>query len=202
MMKIFYGDDRIGAEKEIKRFFGEDYEVVEGENLEISDMPSLFFGETLFGEKRRILIKDLSEKTACWSEFIKYLDTEHEVVVWESKIDKRTATYKDLLKQNKNIEMREFKSVEPPEKKLVFDVFDTAWRGDGMAAVAIVEKIEITNDPYMFMGLMVSQVLKKIDGSFRTERAVKILAECDMKMKTTGFEPWILVKSALLQIAG
>ena len=37
MLKIFYGENRLEAEKKIKALLGEGYEVFEGENLELTD---------------------------------------------------------------------------------------------------------------------------------------------------------------------
>jgi hypothetical protein len=200
MLRIFYGDDRIGAQKEIERVLGGGYEVVEGDTLRAADLPSLFLGTSLFGETRRILVKDLGENGVCWGELSKYLITTHEVVVWESKLDKRTVTYKDLAKQK--VEMREFKLAEAPEKKLVFDVLDTAWRGDGKRAVGMVEKLEIEQDPYMFFGLMVSQAIRKLEaGNARAREVILLLAEADMEMKRGLYTPWLIIKKALVKIA-
>ena len=60
MIKIFYGDDRVKAQAAIKKLLGDDYEVIEGENLLPSDMASVFYGGSLFSDERKILIKDLS----------------------------------------------------------------------------------------------------------------------------------------------
>jgi len=200
MIKIFYGEDRVRAQKEIDKILGNDYEVVEGEGLQPQDLPSLFFGTSLFSEVRRILVKDLGENAACWGELPKYLESSHKMIIWESKLDKRTITYKALQKQR--IEMCEFGLMDPPEKKIVFEVLDVAWRGDGRAAMRLIEQIEITNDPFMFMGLLVSQVMRKLEnGDKKARRAIKLLAECDMKMKSTSIKPWTLIKTAIIGIA-
>ncbi|MCL1839961.1 hypothetical protein FWF89_03135 [Candidatus Saccharibacteria bacterium] len=200
MIKVFCGEDRMGAQREVDRVLGEDYEVIEGETLLLEDLPSLFLGTSLFGEVRRILVKDLGENTACWEALPKYLESSHTIIIWESKLDKRTATYKSLQKQK--VEMKEFVLAEAPEKKLVFDVLDVAWRGDGKRAVGLIEQIEITSDPFMFVGLMVSQVMRKLEsGDKKAGRAVKLLAACDMKMKSTSIKQWTLVKATMVEIA-
>ena len=97
MMRIFVGEDRVAAEKAIRTTLGEDYEVLDGEELAVTDLPSIFRGVSLFEtEKRRILIKNLGENTAVWEKAADYLDTPHEVVIWEMKLDKRSAGYKRL----------------------------------------------------------------------------------------------------------
>ncbi|MBR3176828.1 hypothetical protein IKF25_02545 [Candidatus Saccharibacteria bacterium] len=202
MIRIFYGDNRVMAQKVIKQQLGDDYEVIESERLQRDDMPSVFLGTSLFGETRSILIKDLSENKECWEIFPEYIEAcPHHIVIWETKLDKRSATYKTLSK-NKYIELKEFKMAEDPNKKLVFDIFDTAFRGDGKKAVEMVEKIEVTNDPYSFMGLMTTMAIKKLQyNNSRAAGAIKILAQADLDMKTTGLEPWTIVKAALLKIS-
>ena len=201
MIKVFYGEDRIKARKAIDRLFGADYEVIEAENLTTSDMASVFLGTSLFGEKRTILVKDLSANKECWEMVPNFVDDcPHDIVLWETKLDKRSAAYKALSK-NKNVEFKEFAAAEDPNNKLVFDILDAAMRGDN-SAVKMCEKIEQTNDPYMFMGLMVSQAIKKLQyNNAKAAKALKILAEADVNMKSTGIEPWTLIKMALLKIA-
>lgn len=201
MMRIFVGEDRVAAEKAIRTTLGEDYEVLDGEELAVTDLPSIFRGVSLFEtEKRRILIKNLGENTAVWEKAADYLDTPHEVVIWEMKLDKRSAGYKRL--KGEGVEIREFAEKRPPEVKLVFGILDTAMR-NGAEAVKAVEKIEEKQDPYMFFGLLVTQALKKygMRQGTKEKKVLKILAELDMQMKTTAMEPWLLVKAALVRIA-
>lgn len=201
MLRIFYGENRLEAEKKIKALLGESYEVFEGENLELTDLPSIFQGTSLFGvEKRKILLKEVGANSAIWEKVVDYVDTEHEVVVWETKLDKRSAGYKRL--KDAGVEMVEFPALKKPEMNLVFGILDTALR-DGPKAVEAVEKIETDQDPYMFFGLLVTQALKKYENSGargKEKRLLKELAKLDMQMKTTGVEPWMLVKAFLLRI--
>lgn len=203
MIRIFYGDDRKAAQKMVVRELGDGYEVVEAENLTANDMPSVLLGTSLFAETRSILIKDLSENKECWETLPKYVaDCPHKVVIWETKLDKRSVVYKELSK-DKKIEFKEFKLAEDPDKKVVFDIFDTAFRGDGKGAVKMCEKIETTNDPFMFMGLMVTQAVKKLQyNNPRAARALKVLSAADLDMKSTSLEPWTIIKMALLKIGG
>ena len=201
MIRIFYGEDRVAAQKMAKRQLGAEYEVIEAESLQPSDMASVFLGTSLFGETRAILVKDLSSNKDCWDILPNFVaDCPHNVVVWETKLDKRSTAYKALNK-NKSVEFKEFKLAEDPNKKVVFDILDTAMRGDGTGAMKMCEKIEQTNDPYMFMGLMVSQAVKKLQyNNAKAPKVLKILAEADIEMKTTGIEPWKVIKIALLKI--
>ena len=60
MIKIFTGDDRTKAQQEITKLLGSDYEIIEGSDLLVSDLPSLMQGASLFATSRNILIRDLS----------------------------------------------------------------------------------------------------------------------------------------------
>lgn len=213
MLRVFYGEDRLRAEAEIRRVLGEGYEVFEGENLTAGDLSSIFQGLSLFGELeslengggksekagRRILLKNLTENGEVWGKVPEYVGTEYEVVVWEPKVDKRSSEYKRL--KELGVEMREFAALRRPEANAVFGILDLALR-NGARAVKEVEKIEAEQDPYMFFGLLVTQALKKFEvrSGAAERRMLKMLSELDVQMKTTAIEPWVLVKSFLVRV--
>lgn len=199
MLQIFYGDDRLAAEKEIIAVLGTDRETIEGENLTTSDLPTILQGASLFADERKILLKDISG-SAAWEEFPKYLDTDHQVIVWESKLDKRTVTYKAL--QKSGVTIREFATPEPPEAKQVFQIFDLAVAGNYTQAIAILDKLQPNQDPYMFFGLMISQALRGFERDQRKFKPIlKNLARTDISLKTTGLDPWLLIRSCLLKLS-
>lgn len=205
-IKIFTGDDRVKIGKQVAKELGEGYEVFEGEGLDRESLPSLFLGGSLFAVRgRKILIKDFSENSEVWSDFAEkiedFLKTDADVIIWETKLDKRLASTKVVLKAG--VEVKEFKLAEPVDMKAVFNIYDTALR-DGEKAVKELEKIERTQDPYMFFGLMVSQALRKLEWrpqGTREKRVLRELATVDMQMKSTAVEPWMLIKSFLLRLA-
>lgn len=208
-IRIFTGEDRQGVVAAIKRTFGDsgEHEVIEGERLGVDDLAGVFFGGTLFdgGAPRKILIKDLGENRetfeALAARIEEFLRTENEVVIWETKLDKRLSATKTLVKAG--VEVREFKVAPKIDARAVFGIYDLALR-DGSRAVRELEKIESEQDPYMFFGLMVSQALRGLErkpSGARERRIVRELGELDMKMKSTGFEPWILVKSFLVRLS-
>ena len=205
-IRIFTGEDRARTQAEILRALGEGYEVFEGESLTPSDLPGIFLGATLFSVgARKILVKDLSENKEAFAEFAgkinEWLRTDAEVVIWESRLDKRLTATKALTKAG--VEVKEFKAQEPVDMKQVFDIYNIALR-DGAKAVAELAKIESKQDPYMFFGLMVSQALKKLEwkpSGVKEKRVLKELSAVDMQMKSTGVDPWMLVKSFLLRVA-
>ena len=201
MIKVFFGDDRVRMLVEAGRLLGEGHEVVEGEGLGPADMVNVFAGGSLFADKRRILVKDLGESKEAFAELPKYLETENEMVLVESKLDKRGVVYKELVERR--VDMREFRVAEPPEKKLVFDILDMAMRGEGKKAVEMTKKIEAAGqDVYMFFGLMVSQAIKKLEmGNRDARRVISLLAQTDVLMKSSSVPPWLLVQRVLVQIS-
>lgn len=60
MIRVFTGSDRKRIDAEVKKILGEDYEVFDGENLRVEDVVNIFLGGSLFAEKRKILLKDLT----------------------------------------------------------------------------------------------------------------------------------------------
>ncbi len=206
MIRIFTGDDRKQAFLEIKRVLGLNYEVFEGERVEPALLPSIFLGTSLLSEKRAILVKDLGENRESFQAFIEgiegFLKTDAEVILWETKLDKRTTAFRELKKQG--IEIREFKEVAKVDVRRVFGIYDLAMR-DGKKAVEELEKIEAEEDPYMFFGVLVSQALKRFEQKPKGEkekRVLKGLSKLDKQMKSTGFEPWILIKGFLVRLKG
>lgn len=203
MIKIVTGDDRVATQKLIKRELGPNYELFEGDKLVKTDLLDIFRGTSLFGtEERRILLKDLSENAEVWGEIEQYLDTEHKVIIWETKLDKRSVVYKKLKAEG--VEIQEFTSQKAPDIGAVFGIFDAAMR-DGARAVKMAKEIELINDPYMFFGLMVTQVLKKYQASTGANRArwtriLRALSELDIQMKTSTVEPWLLVEGFLFRV--
>lgn len=201
-MKVIYGENRGAAEQAVRRILGEDYEVYEGENLSLTDLPSIFQGTTLFGdEKRRILLKNLTERPEIWEKIGDYAESTYEVVIWEVKVDKRSTGYKSLVERG--VEFQEFKNVAEVDPRVAFGILDIALK-DGVKALKELEKIETSQDPYMFFGLLVSQMVKKYEfsrGGKRERGILKRMAEVDLQMKTTGVEPWTLVKGFLVSLS-
>lgn len=198
MIKLFYGDDRVKANSEITKLLGENHETVEGADLTPSDLPTLFLGTSLFADKRKILIRDLSANKPAFEKLPDYLDTPHDIVLLELKLDKRSATYKTLKDQ---IEIREFALPKNPNLTQVFNIYKTA-KNDGKKAVEMLEKIKLNEDPIMFFGLLVSQALKDYTASQGTKekKILKELSALDLNLKSSSIDPWLLIESFLLRL--
>ena len=197
MIKIFYGDDRVKAKQEIDKLFEKNYEVIEGPEINQNDLPSIFFGTTLFADKRNILIRDLTSNKPAYEELEKFLDTPHNIILLETKLDKRTTTYKNLKDK---IEFKEFKLPEAQDFHIIFEIYRVA-KTDGKKAIKMLDKIKQNEDPIKFTGLLVSQVMKDFSARPGKKEAIKALAKIDMEMKTTKVDPWLLVESFLLRIS-
>ena len=199
MIRIFTGDDRVRAKKEIEKKLGSDYEVIEGVDLEAADLPTVFYGNSLFSDRRKILIRDLGENKAVWEKLPEYLDSSHEIVLWESKLDKRTVIYKDLAKK---IQVMEFKTPQENGYKKSTAVFQMA-KKDGKRAVEMLRAIELEQEPMLFLGTMVSEAVKEyaLRQGASEKKTLKALSRLDMELKSTAIEPWLLIEGFLLRLA-
>ena len=200
MIRIFTGEDRIKAKQEVAKILGDDYEVIEGVDLMVGDLPSVFKGASLFVEQRNILIRDMAVNREVFEKLPEYLDTPHNVIILELKLDKRSVAYKAVKDK---VEIREFALPKDKSANMVFDVYRTA-KKDGKQAVKMLEEIRPMQDAMMFFGLMVSQALKdyKMRQGVKEKRALKELAKLDLDMKSSKVEPWLLVEGFLLRLGG
>ena len=199
MIRIFTGEDRVKANLEIARLLGNDYEVVEGVDLKVGDLPSIFRGASLFSEQRNILIRDMSANKEVFDKLPEYLDTPHNVVVFEMKLDKRSVVYKAVKDK---VEILEFALPKDKSFNRVFDIYRVAKR-DGKRAVEMLEEIRPTQDPMMFVGLMVSQALKDyaVRQGAQEKKALEKLSRLDLDMKSSPVEPWLLIEACLIRLA-
>ena len=111
MIRIFYGDDRVKANAKIKSLLGENYEVVDGENLGLTDLPNIFLGASLLSDTRNILIRDLALNKPAFEQLTNYLNTPHNIILLESKLDTRTTAFKELKDK---VEVAKFELPEDP----------------------------------------------------------------------------------------
>ena len=199
MIRVFYGENRVKAQEEIRRFLGEDYEVVEGTDLSPSDLPNIFWGNSLLADERAIMVRDILLNKEVAGELMKYLETPHKIALWEMKVDKRSAVYKELKDR---VVFKEFVRPRDVNAGLVFEIYRTA-KKDGKKAVAMLDKIKEEQDPLMFLGLMVSQAVKdyRARPGAKEKRALKELSKLDMQLKRNStLKPWVLISSFLLRL--
>lgn len=202
MIYLYYGEDRVGAKTAIVKLLGEDYELLDAEEYDLAQARDVFYGASLFGEIN-IVLRNLSLNKPVFAELEQFLDTPHQVVLWEEKLDSRTSLYKKLSK-DKRVTMREF-TLAKPNTSAIFNIYTTALR-DGKKAVAMLREVrekDQNQDPYMFFGLLVSQAIKNYERhpSAKEKRALVELSKLDMQMKGDSkiTQPWLLIESFLLQ---
>lgn len=205
MIRVFIGDDRIAARKEIGRWMGtRDYEVIEGEELQPEDLPNIFRGVSLFDKgERKILLRDVLKSPA--GEFLAdYADTKHKVAIMETKLDKRLEAWKKL---SKVAEVSEFMLKDMDTRKM-FDVFRIA-KTDGVRAIKTLEEIRAGLEPKAFIGVMASTALKDYQqrGGQREKRVLREMAKLDMEIgegqasNKSLEKPWLLIEGFLLRVS-
>lgn len=111
MITLLIGENSYAITEALQRIvasFDGDVERIDGSELELRQLPDLFMGATLFSTKRLVIIKGLSENKTVWEalpDWLPRISDDVHVVFVETKPDKRTKTYKDLVK---NTEVQEF----------------------------------------------------------------------------------------------
>ncbi|HET6746608.1 MAG TPA: DNA polymerase III subunit delta [Candidatus Saccharimonadales bacterium] len=104
MISLIVGENSFENERIVMRIiadFDGTAERVDGETLEVKQLPDLLMGMSLFASKRLVIIKNMAVNKALWNDFEAWLsrvsDDVHLVLV-DAKPDKRTKTYKLLQK--------------------------------------------------------------------------------------------------------
>jgi hypothetical protein len=131
-----------------------------------------------------------------YPEILNFLDTPHDIILLETKLDKRTSTYKELKDK---IEIREFKLPPKTDFNTIYNIYNLAKR-DGKRAVDELRKIENDEDPIRFTGLLVSQAIKDFEKNPQNPQVLKELSKLDLNLKSSKIDPWLLVESFLLKI--
>ena len=74
---------------------------------------------------------------------------------------------------------------------------------DGKRAIKLLDEIKDQEDPYMFVGLLSTQAIKKYEAhqGRKEKRVLKELSKLDIAMKSTNYDPWMLISSFLLQVS-
>jgi len=114
MINLLTGSNTYELEQylsKLKQDFDGRAEIVDGSRLELNQLPDMLMGVTLFSEKRLVIVRNLSESKDVWSRLPEWLDRvsdDIELVLVESKVDKRTATYKELKKRVNCVELTEW----------------------------------------------------------------------------------------------
>lgn len=199
-------------------------EKIDGSDLELSRLPDLLAGATLFADKRLVIISGLSENKGLWDAlpvWIERISDDIHLVLVEPKPDKRTKTFKDVKKvattrefipwserdlftaetwvgaeakrQGMNMDKRSIQSliervgadqwqlfhaleklavldevnpeviaatIESSPQENVFNLLDSALRGNAKKIAGMIATLQRTQDPYMTFGLLSGQVFQ------------------------------------------
>ncbi len=227
MITLLTGENNFEIDQMLRQI-GTDFdghaEKIDGSDLETRQLPDLLMGATLFADKRLVVIRELSENKSVWTDFVDWLprisDDIHLVLV-ESKPDKRTKTYKELLKvadvhdlkswgerdnalaEKWAIDQAKIAGFELDKKSAqtlinrvgldqwqlyhsvqklavlqtitpevisevidaspsenVFNLFESALRGETKQVSEMIRTLELTEDPYMLFGLLSGQAFQ------------------------------------------
>lgn len=123
MITLLAGDNSFEIERalaEITDGFDGVAEKIDGSSIQLAQLPDLLMGVSLFSAARLVVIRDLGQNRAIWSSFGDWLDKisdDIQLVLVESKLDKRTTTFKALrekaiLKDFPIFSDRDFSTVE------------------------------------------------------------------------------------------
>lgn len=107
MIYLFSGENSFEVESRARALaesFDGEVEKIDGSELTVEQLPDLLVGATLFSSKRLVIIKNASSNRAVWTALGEWLEkgTENDIALVETNPDKRTKTYKWLLKNAKS----------------------------------------------------------------------------------------------------
>lgn len=112
-MIVLFGENTYERDRTLRKLtrdFEGEVVIRNGDEITLADMPDLLMGQTLFSEKRMVILKRLSENTDLWQKLEGWyarISSDTTLVIVEDKPDKRTVAWKFL---QKNADTREFTS--------------------------------------------------------------------------------------------
>lgn len=104
MITFLIGDNSFEVARTLKRIVAQhdgEIERLDGLSVAVEQLPDLFMGATLFSARRLVVIKELAENKSVWNslpDWLPRIDPDTQVVFVDGKPDKRTKTYKALMK--------------------------------------------------------------------------------------------------------
>jgi len=230
--------------------FDGNVEKIEGSELQVSQLPDIFMGVSLFADKRLVVIRNLSENKSVWpvlDDWLTKISDDIHVVLVEPKPDKRTSTYKSLQKNADVYEFLEWSdrdvtaaekwvaaeadklgvdmnkkliqtlvqwvgvdqwqlfhalekllltddisvesiknTIDPNPVENVFNLFETALRGDTKTLNQIMKTLEKTEDVYRLTALLSSQAFQLL--------VVASAGKSDNVAKDFAIHPYVVSK--------
>ena len=117
MIHLLHGDNEFEKQAALVALVG-DADVVryDGEELTLADMQEITIGQTLFSQSAVYVISKLSENSDIWPQLPDMrFDDDKTIILVESKLDKRTKTYKWLQKTAKTQEFVPLSDRQKPQ---------------------------------------------------------------------------------------
>ena len=117
MIHLLHGDNEFEKRAALAALVG-DADVVryDGEELTLADMQEITIGQTLFSQSAVYVISKLSENSDIWPQLPDMrFDDDKTIILVESKLDKRTKTYKWLQKTAKTQEFVPLSDRQKPQ---------------------------------------------------------------------------------------
>ena len=112
MITLIIGENSFENDRALARIvveFDGEAEKIDGETLELKQLPDLLMGMSLFATKRLVVIRNMSANKSLWNSFEAWIgrvsDDIHLILV-DAKPDKRTKTYKALQKSSTILESK------------------------------------------------------------------------------------------------
>lgn len=105
MITLLVGENSFELERKAQQIvaaFDGEAEKIDGTQMQLTRLPDVLMGGTLFANKRLVIIKNVSENKAIWmvfDEWINRISDDVHLVLIEPKPDKRTKTYKAIHKK-------------------------------------------------------------------------------------------------------
>lgn len=100
MIYVFFGENEFLKRQNVREIVGDAaVQRRDGEELSVGDLRELLTGQTLFGGDEPVIIADLSQNAEVWAVFPEITAlSDRTVILLETKLDKRTKSYKQLGK--------------------------------------------------------------------------------------------------------
>ena len=117
MIHLLYGDNEFEKQAALVALVGDaDFVRYDGEELTLADMQEITIGQTLFTQSSVYVISKLSENSDIWPQLPDMqFDDDKTIILVESKLDKRTKTYKWLQKTAKTQEFLPLSDRQKPQ---------------------------------------------------------------------------------------
>ena len=151
MITLLVGENSFEIERalvQITDAFDGSVERIDGSSLQLSQLPDILTGISLFATERMVVIRNLSENKAIWSVFGDWLpkisDDIHLILI-EPKPDKRTTMFKSLIKIAKVMEFQPWsdRDTQLAEKWVIAESKTLGFEMDKVSAQFLVRYVGV-----------------------------------------------------------